>query len=103
MIFLTGGRARPRARKGIPGGPGKIIVAFRWCTCVGDEPDNGNTVVYCQVDGCQYRGTRRRTIPASGLSITTPHSEPGTRTRLRQGRLGRQTVIGVAAQIAADG
>ena len=26
-------------------GPGKIIVAFRRCTCVGDEPGAGHTVV----------------------------------------------------------
>jgi hypothetical protein len=41
--------------QGHPWGPGKIIVAFRRCTCVGDEPGQGHTVVYCRVDGCRYR------------------------------------------------
>ena len=33
-------------------GPGKIIVAFRRCTCVGDEPGAGHTVVACRAEGC---------------------------------------------------
>ena len=37
-IFRSGGRTRPRARTGIRGGPGKIMVAFRRCICVGIEP-----------------------------------------------------------------
>ena len=36
-------------------GPGKIIVAFRRCICVGIEPGKGHTVVYCRADGCQDR------------------------------------------------
>jgi hypothetical protein len=41
--------------QGHPWGPGKIIVAFRRCTCVGVEPGKGHTVVYCRADGCQCR------------------------------------------------
>lgn len=41
--------------QGHPWGPGKVIVAFRRCTCVGDEPGKGHTVVYCRVEGCQHR------------------------------------------------
>ena len=33
-------------------GPGKIIVAFRPCTCVGDEPGAGHTIVACRAEGC---------------------------------------------------
>ena len=33
---------------GHPWGPGKIIVAFRRCICVGIEPGKGHTVVYCR-------------------------------------------------------
>jgi hypothetical protein len=40
---------------GHPWGPGKIIVAFRRCICVGIEPGKGHTVVYCRVSGCQDR------------------------------------------------
>jgi hypothetical protein len=40
---------------GHPWGPGKIIVAFRRCICVGIEPGKGHTVVYCRASGCQER------------------------------------------------
>ena len=33
-------------------GPGKIIVTFRRCTCVGDEPGAGHTIVACRAEGC---------------------------------------------------
>jgi hypothetical protein len=45
----------PSCAQGHPWGPGKIIVTFRPCACVGEEPGKGHTVVHCRVDGCRYR------------------------------------------------
>jgi hypothetical protein len=38
--------------QGHPWGPGKIIVTFRPCTCLGGELGAGHTIVACRADGC---------------------------------------------------
>jgi hypothetical protein len=60
------------AAQGIRGVRAKIIVAFRRCTCVGDEPGKGHTVVYCRVDGCRYRWCKPARHPRFGVSNNFP-------------------------------
>jgi len=43
-----------QCENGHPWAPGRVIVRWRRCFCVGEEPGTGHTIVTCGAEGCGW-------------------------------------------------